>query len=163
MELRHDETHDGTKVTFGDRIIFVGIPVKLSVPYYFDANLNIDIELEVFMREMAFDDARQRWIGPAVHVRSKSVSPDVIWSPGEHLVSVFCATLVGIALEKMSQPLLPHIVDQEMLPAVTRGLNDPVIRALDIMRSQDPGHRIYKLLALELHAGGLDIWACPKV
>jgi hypothetical protein len=151
-------------VTLSELIISAKIPLEIEVPDWFNAKMDIDAHLDVFMFQGAgsaqHDVSKKKWSGQAVRVWLKDFSVDVSWDWYAHMLSF--GLLVGAqeGMEKMAEVLLTHIMTVEVLPPVQAQLNDQILAALNAVVAADPSH-LYRLLAVDLRPDGLNVTACP--
>jgi hypothetical protein len=140
---------NGTTVTLGDGTINIDVPLTINVPDWFDADMNINIQLAVSG-------------GSRVLVTAPVVSADVSWSFFENLLSLGCGDLVQSGMTQMAQAFLSDIVNSELVPKVTQAITDQVNGFITSLQTADPQHRTYVMTLLVLSGGGLTFTACPK-
>lgn len=140
---------NGTEATLGDRSIFIGVPLEIEVPHWFNAEMSISIELAVPG-------------GAPVKVSASSVSVDVRWSFFEHLASLGCTGFVQSGMEQLAQVFMSHIVDTELVPTIQQAFNDQASKFALSLQDADPQHRTYATKSVVLSRDGLTITACPK-
>jgi hypothetical protein len=139
----------GTEVTLSDGAISIGVRLEIEVPNWFNANMNIGIQLSV--------------LGPErVKVASKNVSVNVSWGFFEHLASLGCTGFVQSGMEQLAREFMADIVDAEVAPAIAAGFNEELDKFLDSLKETDPPHRDFVMTFLTVSPAGVSFTACPK-
>lgn len=140
---------NGPTVTMTDGEIGIGVRLTLNVPNWFDADMNITIQLSVLP-------------GPKIKVASKNVFVNVKWGFFEHLTSLGCTGFVQSGMEQIAREFLTHIVDAELAPAIADGLNAELGKFVASLHDGDPQHREYVLTLLTVKPNGVTFTACPR-
>jgi hypothetical protein len=156
---------DKTQATLGDASISIHIPLELEVPDWFNADMDIDIQLEALLAQgayaLTYDPVGKKWAGHAVRIFIRGVHVDVSWDWYEHMLGLGVTAAVQAGMEQVAEALMAHIVAQELVPALEQGFTDQVTGFIDGLMAADSGLRVYKLLALNLSSAGLNVTACP--
>lgn len=142
----------GSTVTAGaDGLVDIHVPITVDVPDWFDADMDIHIQLTITGAD------------GHVFVAAPVVDPQVHWSPGSNMASLGCTDAIGIALTKMSYAFLERIVDNELRPTVTQKIEDQVNMFLTTLQNNDPQQRTFVMTTLIFSANeGLLITGCPQ-
>jgi hypothetical protein len=138
-----------TQVTAGDGVLSISAPLTINVPNWFDADMNIAIQLAVSG-------------GFQVVVSAPVVNVDVSWSFFENLASLGCGEAIQSGMSQMAQAFLRSIVDAEVIPAVTQAITGQVAEFVKSLQDADPQRRAYAMTLLTLSPNGLRITACPR-
>jgi hypothetical protein len=140
----------GTSVTAGDAgAVNIDVPLSINVPDWFDADMNIAIQLTITGASQVF-------------VAAPVVNPQVSWSFLSNLLSLACTSFIGDGMTQISKVFLEEIVDQQLRPRVTQMLVDQINAFTGSLETADPQHRTYVMTSLIFNASGLLITACPK-
>lgn len=140
----------GTSVTAGDAgAVNIDVPLSIDVPDWFDADMDIAIQLTITGASQVF-------------VAAPVVNPKVSWSFLSNLLSLACTSFIGDGMTQISKVFLEEIVDQQLRPTVTQMLVDQINMFTSSLQAADPQHRAYVMTALIFNAGGLTFTACPK-
>lgn len=145
---------DGSIVTFGDNRINIAVPAEINVPNWFDANLDLAIELSVRHVSSTGDSP--------LSVSITKVDFDVDWSLLENLVSLGCGHLVEMGMSELGQVLMENMIGAELGPRVTAELNTHAIDQRDKAKLQDPGHRRHRFTSVAISPDGLILRLCPE-
>jgi hypothetical protein len=142
----------GSVVTAGaDGLVDIHVPLTINVPDWFDADMDIHIQLTI-----AGADGH-------VFVAAPVVDPQVNFSLLSNLLSFGCTEAVGLGMTKMAYVFLERIVDEELRPRVEQKIVDQVNSFLGILQNNDPQKRAFFMSTLTLSAGrGLIITGCPQ-
>ena len=142
----------GSSVTPGDAgLVDIHVPIAIDVPDWFDADMDIHIELTIAGADQQ------------VFVAAPVVDPRVSWSLLSNLLSLGCTDVVSSGMTQISKVFLEHIVDEELRPRLTQKLVDTVNSVISMLEQNDPGHRTFAMTSLLFSAErGLVITACPK-
>jgi hypothetical protein len=140
---------NGTAVTLGNGTITINVPLEINVPDWFDADMNVFIQLA--MRP-----------GAPLSIVATSVSADVSWSFFENLASLGCGHFVESGMTQMAEAFLSDIVNTELAPKVEEKFKEQVKSFTDGLQAGDPQHRVFAVTALILSAAGFKFTACPK-
>ena len=140
----------GTIVTPGSDQINIDVPLTISVPDWFDADMEVTIQLTIAGASKVF-------VGdPIVHA-------DVHWSALSNWLSLGCTDAVGDGMSQMAQVFLEQIVSAQLIPLISQGLNDQVNSFTASLKASDPSQRTYVLTSLTYSGTtGLTISACPQ-
>jgi hypothetical protein len=131
----------GSTVTLGAGQLSIQIPVNLDG----EGTMNIDIELGVALN------------GPSVAVTDKSVTVKVHLNTDANVDS-WCSN----AMQKIVQPFMQHITDNEIVPAINQNLTDQINDLIASAQQSDPTHRTFLLSAFTLTADGASFMVCPS-
>jgi len=142
----------GSTVTAGsDGLVDIHIPITIEVPDWFDADMDIHIQLTITGAD------------GHVFVAAPVVDPQVHWSLLSNLASFGCTDAIGLGMTKISYAFLERIVDNEIRPAVTQKIEDQVNSFLTTLQNNDPQKRTFFMSTLIFSAQrGLLITGCPK-
>jgi hypothetical protein len=141
----------GSVVTAGaDGLVDIHVPLTISVPDWFDADMDIHIELTI------------NGANGHVFVAAPVVDPQVSFSLLSNLLSFGCTDAIGAGMTKMASVFLERIVDEELRPRVEQKIVEQVNSFLGILQNSDPQQRAFFMSTLTLSAGrGLIITGCP--
>ncbi len=141
----------GTSVTAGDAgAVNIDVPLSINVPDWFDADMNVVIQLTITGASQVF-------------VAAPVVNPQVSWSFLSNLLSLACTSFIGDGMTQISKVFLEEIVDQQLRPAITQMLVDQIDMFTNSLQAADSQHRTYVMTSLTFsNATGLVITACPK-
>ena len=120
-----------TDVQLGDAIISISIPLRLNIPAWFDADMDISIEVE-----MGLGEKGTVFVGKAhtnVHI-SRTWVPDLAG-----------CTEFGT---KIAQASMTEIVNNQLVPGISAPLADQVEQFRKAAQENDPLHRIFVLSSL---------------
>jgi len=142
----------GSTVTAGNGgLVDIQIPIAIDVPNWFDADMNIHIQLTI-----AGGNGK-------VFVAAPVVDPQVNWSLLSNLLTFGCTDAIGSGMSQISKVFLEHIVDAELRPTITQELQSQVDSFVASLEQNDPQHRTFVMTSLLFTAtSGLQITACPK-
>ncbi len=142
----------GSTVTAGDAgLVDIHVPITIDVPDWFDADMDIHIELTISGAD------------GHVFVAAPVVDPTASFSLASSLASLGCSDLVSTGMTKMAYAFLERIVDNELRPVVTQELEDQVNQFTTLLQNNDPQHRTFAMTSLIFSANeGLLITACPQ-
>ena len=142
----------GSTVTAGaDGLVDIHVPITIDVPDWFDADMDIHIQLTI--------------TGAAGHVfvAAPVVDPQVSWSLASNLASLGCTDAIGKGMTKISYAFLERIVDNEVRPAVAAQIEGAVNQFLNILHNNDAQKRTFVMTTLIFSANeGLLITGCPQ-
>ena len=145
---------DGTVVTLGEGTINIAVPVTIKVEDWFDADMDIAIQLTVFQISTSE--------GSPIKISAHEVNLNVSWSFLENLASLGCTAVVGSGMSKIGQVFLSSIVKSELVPKIAQALNEPVNNLIKLLKEGDPEHREYGLVFMTLSPAGLRFKVCPQ-
>ena len=142
----------GSTVTAGpDGLVDIHVPITIEVPDWFDADMDIHIQLTI------------TGANGHVFVAAPVVDPQVNWSLASNLASFGCTDAIGLGMTKISYAFLERIVDNEIRPMVTQKIEDIVNLSLTTLQNNDPQKRTYVMTTLIFSAArGLLISGCPQ-
>ena len=142
----------GSTVTAGSNgLVDIQVPIAIDVPDWFDANMNIHIQLTI------------SGAGGHVFVAAPVVDPQVSWSLLSNLLSFGCTDAIGSGMTQISKVFLERIVDSELRPTITQELVNQVNSFVSGLEQSDPQHRTFLMTSLLFSAArGLEITACPQ-
>lgn len=142
----------GSTVTAGDAgLADIHVPVTIDVPDWFDADMDIHIQLTI------------SGANGHVFVTAPVVDPQASFSLASSLASLGCSDAVQTGMTKMAYAFLEHIVDVELRPAITQQLEGLVDQFTVGLKNNDPQHRTFAMTSLIFSANeGLLITACPQ-
>ncbi len=142
----------GSTVTAGaDGLVDIHVPITIDVPDWFDADMDIHIQLTI--------------TGAAGHVfvAAPVVDPQVSWSLASNLASLGCTDAIGKGMTKISYAFLERIVDNEVRPAVESQIEGAVSQFLNVLHNNDAQKRTFVMTTLIFSANeGLLITGCPQ-
>jgi hypothetical protein len=140
---------NGTEVTLGEGTINIHVPLELNVPHWFNADMEIFIQLAVH-------------VGLPIIVTAPRVSASVSWTFFENLASVGCGHFIQSGMTQMAETFLADIVSAELVPKVAQAVNDEVDKFKSTLQTEDPAQREYSLTVLVLSTSGLKFTCCPR-
>lgn len=142
----------GSVVTAGeDGLVDIHVPIAIEVPDWFDADMDIHIELTI--------------TGAAGHVfvAAPVVDPQVSWSLLSNLATLGCTAAIGDGMTQISHAFLERIVDNEIRPVVEQSIEGAVTTFLETFHNNDPQQRTFVMTTLTFSASrGLLITGCPQ-
>ena len=139
----------GTQVTLGDGVANVSVPLTLSVPDWFDADMGIDAKLNISG-------------GTSIIVSASSITANVNWSFFENLASLECGHFIQSGMSQLAQTLIADIIQAEMVPQLLQAANQLLSGNISTAQSNDPQHRTFALSLASLSSSGLTFTLCPK-
>ena len=138
-------------VTAGDGTVDIDVALTISVPNWFDADMDIAIQLTISGRSQVF-------------VKAPVVNPKVSWSLLSNLTSLGCTSFIGDGMTQISKVFLEEIVDAQLIPSVTQKLTDQVNSFISSLSAADPQHRTFVMTSLIYsNARGLLDYGVPQV
>jgi len=142
----------GSTVTAGpDGLVDIHVPITIDVPDWFDADMDIHIQLTI------------TGANGHVFVAAPVVDPQASFSLLSNLLSFGCSDAVSTAMTKMAYAFLERIVDNELRPAVEQQIEAQVNFFTTLFQNNDPQHRTFVMTSLIFSANeGLLITACPQ-
>jgi hypothetical protein len=144
---------NGSVVSFGTGQISISVPAEINVPDWFDADLNLTIELFVRFVSSTGD--------APLSVTEHSVDFEVDWSFLENLVSLGCGHFVEMGMTELGQVLMENMIYTEVAPLVTDALNFYANQQRAIVRAQDPQRRPLLFTHVAISPDGLNLRLCP--
>lgn len=135
----------GTVVTPVDGGARIAIPLHLSIPDWFDADMDITIQLIIWMAAIG-----------TVTVQASSTDVHITWT---WLQDIAGCTTFG---EKLSQAFLSEIVNNELVPALAQQINGVIQSFAATQQQNDPQHRTFVLTAFSFGPAGLNFTVCPR-
>ncbi len=144
---------NGSVVTLGDNQINIAVPVEIHVPDWFDANLDLSIELSV--RHIAITG------NSPLMVNVHNVNFEVDWSFLENLASLGCGHFVELGMSKLGQVLMENMIATELVPQATDELNKLANAQRDLVQRQDPQQRPHQFTRVVISADGVGFRLCP--
>jgi hypothetical protein len=142
----------GSTVTAGaDGLVDIHVPITIDVPDWFDADMDIHIQLTITGAD------------GHVFVAAPVVDPKASFSLASNLASLGCSDAVSTGMTKMAYAFLERIVDNELRPAIEQQLVAQVNYFTTLFQNNDPQHRTFVMSSLIFSANeGLLITACPQ-
>jgi hypothetical protein len=137
---------DKTGVILKDNTILIGVPLELKVPDFFNADMDISIDLAV----------------SGFSVKARSVSVSVDWSFFEGLTTLGCSKFVESGMEKMAQTFLESIVETQLAPGIAERIAAESNSFVQSLQDSDPAKRTFAATLVSLSAQGITATACPK-
>jgi hypothetical protein len=133
----------GITVTPFDGYAAIAIPLDLRVPDWFDAAMDITIQLGVTMAD-----------GSSVAVQPYT-NVHITWTWLQDLAG---CTEFG---QKLSQAFMSDIVENEIAPQFAQGINGWIQQAATDAQQNDPQHRTFALTAFSF-GSDMSITVCPR-
>lgn len=130
----------GSVVNLGAGTISIQIPLNL------DGQGTMDIDVELFARQN----------GQSVLVGDNSVSVQIHLNTDLNVGS-WCSN----AMVKIVQPFMQHIVDNELVPAVSQQLMSQINGLISTAEQGDHFHRNFELTSFVLNTDGASFMVCP--
>jgi hypothetical protein len=142
----------GSTVTAGDAgLVDIHVPITINVPDWFDADMDIHIQLTI------------SGANGHVFVAAPVVDPTASFPVLSGILSGACSDAVSTGMTKMAYAFLERIVDNELRPAVTAQIEDTVNKFTTLLQNNDAQHRTFAMTTLIFSANeGLLITACPQ-
>jgi hypothetical protein len=141
---------DMTQLTVGDGTLDINIPLTLNVPDWFDADMDIHVQLML------------GGSSGVVIVEAPVVQATVDWSLLSAILSGGCSDAVGAGMSKLAQVFVEQIVDAQIRPGVAQGLQNLVNASIASAHSQDPQQRTFVMSTLIFSkASGIVVSVCP--
>ena len=142
----------GSDVTAGDDgLVDIHVPLTIDVPDWFDADMDIHIQLTITGAD------------GHVFVAVPVVDPQVNFSLLSNLASLGCTDAIGSGMTKMAYAFLERMVDAELRPVVEQRIVDQVNSFLTTLQNNDPQKRTFVMSTLIFSAArGLIITGCPQ-
>jgi hypothetical protein len=134
----------GVTVTPFDGYANIAIPLDLHVPDWFDATMDIAIELDI---AMAADRS-------SVTVQSFT-NVHITWTWVQDLAG---CTEFG---QKLSQAFMSDIVEHELAPQLAQQINGLIQSAATVQQESDPQHRTFALTAFSFGTN-INFTLCPQ-
>ena len=134
----------GISVTLGPAVISIAIPLNLEVSDWFDASMDISIQLLVGMGARG-----------TVEVEAFEVNVHVDWTWVQDLAG---CTEFG---EKIAQAFMTEIVNNQIAPGIAQPLTSRIQQVASSAQINDPQHRQYMLTSLDLTRDGITFTVCP--
>ena len=131
---------NGTTVALGLGTISIAIPLGLDS----QGTMNFDIELGVVQN------------GQGIYVTDNRVTVQVHLNTDLNVDS-WCSN----AIQEIVQPFMQHIVDAEIVPAVSQQLMGQINASIASAEHSDPMHRAFALTAFALTNDGASFTVCP--
>ena len=144
---------NGSIVGLGDNRINIAVPVEINVPNWFDADLDLAIELAV--RHVSTTG------NSPLRVTVSNVNFEVDWSFLENLASLGCGHLVELGMSQLGQVLMENMIATELAPRVTDELNKIANAQRDLVQQQDPQLRPHQFTIVAITPDGLNFRLCP--
>jgi len=140
-----------SQLTVGNASLDILIPLTLDVPDWFDADMDIHVQLTIGGRD------------GVVIVAAPVVEASVDWSLLSDILSGGCTVAVATGMSKLAQVFLQEIVDAQIRPFVKAILEGLVSEAIASAQAQDPEHRAYAMTQMIFSQfSGIQITACPQ-
>jgi hypothetical protein len=137
----------GVTVTPSDGFVSVAIPLDLHVPDWFDASMDIAIQLAI---AMSADRS-------SVAVQPSPTNVSVNWTWLQNILG--CSDFGA----KLSQAFLSDIVENEIAPQLAQQINSQLIQSAATAQQQsDPEHRPFALTAFSFGASDISFTLCPQ-
>ena len=130
----------GSVVNLGAGTISIQIPLNL------DGQGTMDIDVELFARQN----------GAGIQVGDTSVTVQIHLDTDLNVGS-WCSN----AMVKIVQPFMQHIVDNEMIPALTQQITSQINGLISSAQQGDHLHRAFELTSFVLNTDGAMFMVCP--
>lgn len=140
---------DKTKVTLTEGTITIRVPLRINVPNFFDANMDILLGLLVGG-------------GGKIGVKLQKLEIDVSWGLLGTLTSLGCTKFVEAGLEEMAKAFLTNIVETELAPRLVKEFTKQADDFTAALKAADPNRRTYQMTLFHVNENGVTITACPK-
>jgi hypothetical protein len=143
----------GVIVNSSNDTIFINVPLNLNIPNWFDATMDIAVQIGVGMQGAPPQATVSAWL--------RNVHVNVDWSWYSDVLSGGCTVAVAAGMEKVSQAFI-RLIAQNSATGIAEELNRLVQVTAAIDRAQDtPERRTYTLTSLDLTSTTLDMTLCP--
>ena len=130
----------GSVVSLGAGAISIQIPLNL------DGQGTMDIDVELFAQQN----------GQSAQVGDTSVTVGIHLNTDLNVGS-WCSN----AMVKIVQPFMQHIVDNELVPALSQQIQGQINGAITSAQQGDPFHRTFELTSFVLNTDGVSFLVCP--
>jgi hypothetical protein len=131
--------------------IHVKIASTINIPHWFDADMDIDMDFQVFAQ---ISEGRARVILAKDNV-------DVSWSLLEHAASLGCTGVVQGALEKLMKVCINDLLKPYLENDFANELQEPINEILNLWQAADPEKRRFKLFSITTSETQMTIVGCP--
>jgi hypothetical protein len=135
----------GITVTPFDGYVNVAIPLDLHVPDWFDATMDIAIELGIAMAGQSL-----------VAVTQPSTNVNINWTWIQNIAG--CSEFGA----KLSQAFFSDIVENEIAPQLAQQINQLINSAATVQEQSDPQHRTFALTAFSFGTPDINFTLCPQ-
>jgi hypothetical protein len=127
----------GATVTAGDAgLVDIHVPITIDVPDWFDADMDIHIQLNISGAD------------GHVFVAAPVVDPTASFPVLSGILSGACSDAVSTGMTKMAYAFLERIVDNELRPAVSAQIEGQVNQFTTLLQNNDPQHRTFAMTSL---------------
>lgn len=137
----------GIAVAAGDGVVNITIPLSLDVPDFFDANMNITIQLAISGTS-------------TVNVTAPVVDAKVSWGTEATVLSADLTAILGDALSEFATAFMQHIVSAEVIPPIVDGIDSEVQSFIAGLEGGSVLHQSYVLTSVTFSSDGLGITVC---
>ena len=132
--------NNGSVVTLGAGAISIQIPLNLDG----QGTMDIDVELSALQH------------GESFQVGDSSVTVGIHLNTDLNVGS-WCSN----AMAKIVQPFMQHIVDNELVPALSTQIQGQITDAINSAQQGDHFHRTFELTSFVLNSDGVSFLVCP--
>jgi hypothetical protein len=137
--------------------LFIEVPLKANIPNFFDADIDIDLTVNIFVTARAGGRT-------VIGTQLADVSVDVIFHPLEHILSQGSATAAQALIQPLAADLIKSFLGSQLEAAIATPIQAAINIFLDLWKGQDPANREFRLHSIEAQAdaaAGLIILGCP--
>ena len=135
--------------------VVIRVPLELHIPRFFDADLNIDLTVDISVEGRI---GRRNVVGATL----SKVSVDVIFHLAEHIFSLGTATALQSMIQPLAADLIKVFLGQQVESTVAEALQTTINFFLDGWRGVDPAKRVFRLYSIAAEPEGLVILGCPQ-
>lgn len=147
---------DQVAVTLDSAGVNVGLPIKFSVPNWFDADVQVALKFGL----RAVDRAPSLNTDMRVHAELLSASIDVSWHFLEHLLSLGCTGAVQAALEKQADAFITGFIGPLLADPLQQGMQAFVDGA--VAQASSTSQRPMAFHSLTITDVAILVRICPK-
>lgn len=146
---------NGSTVMMEDDGLSASIPLKIHVPNWFNADMDIDLDFSIFTRRSGLYTNR-------LVTELETVDVDVSWHWLEHLLSLGSTIFTQAALDAALKALIMGLMGELLADNLSNSLNSfPFFGVEDILRSMGGQGRPFLLHSINVLIHGIDIMGCP--
>jgi hypothetical protein len=140
----------GATIDLGFNSFVTDIPLTVSVPHWFDPDVNVSLGFSVSSQN------------GAVQVAHDLAETDVSFGAASSALSAGCSALVATAIEQVTNGLLGGFIGPVLAQNLRDGINADINYHLDLLNKSVPPPTVpYKFYDLSLTIDGLNYRFCP--
>jgi hypothetical protein len=123
-------------------------PVSISVPDWFDAEMDVTLTVRVSGLENL--------------IISGALTVNVSWSLISDILSLGCTSITGGALTQLATMFLQGMVTGQLVSGIKVAFGAAINAGLVLMQNNDSQQRVFATTAINYTSAGLSITGCPK-